>query len=534
MSREQVVIAGAGLSGLCAGAYLAREGFAPLILEKGSVCGGLVQGFSREGFYFDAGPRAIGDSGIIGPMLADLGIDVPMVRGLVSTGIEGEIVHHDDRSGIDAWLDSLNRLYPSRSKDLASLGKKIRTACAMARDLRKLPNPYFFNPLADPAYLFGKFIPWLPSFLSVALRTGLDRRPVESILDGITEDRSLKDAVCQHFFKGTPWHFALGYFENFQDYLYPLGGTGAFAKALEGFITERGGRIEYECEAAKILPAERTLFDSRGREYEWRELLWAADLCSLYGRLDMRGMHPARVGAVEREAQRYAAAQAGESVFTLFIAVDESPARFAEVSRGHFIHSLKRAGLGELHRSALADLKANFGSVGEGELSKWIEELCALNSYEISIPVLTDPSLAPPGKTGIVASILFDGELCEIAEKAGRLDELKEKTAECMLKNLDEGLYPGLRAKILFALPATPLSLEHRFNTRCGAITGWSLEEPAPVSASLLTVSGCASTSMPHVWKAGQWSYSPSGAPVAILTGRIAAGKIARKLRAVL
>lgn len=280
------------------------------------------------------------------------------------------------------------------------------------------------------------------------------------------------------------------------------------------------------------MPAGRTLFDSRGREYGYRELLWAADLCSLYSRLDMGGMHQARVRAVERTAKRYAAAKAGESVFSLFIAVDEFPARFAEVSRGHFIHNPKKDGLGELHRSALADLKANFASIGEGELSRWIEKLCALNSYEISIPVLKDPSLAPPGKTGIVASILFDGELCEIAEKTGRLDALKEKTAECMLKNLDEALYPGLRKKILFALPATPLSLERRFNTRCGAITGWSLEEPAPVCASLLTVSGSASTSIPHVWKAGQWSYSPSGAPVAILTGRIAAGKIARKLRA--
>jgi hypothetical protein len=30
-------------------------------------------------------------------------------------------------------------------------------------------------------------------------------------------------------------------------------------------------------------------------------------------------------------------------------------------------------------------------------------------------------------------------------------------------------------------------------------------------------------TTIPNVFKSGQWSYSPSGVPIAILTGRIAA-----------
>jgi len=37
--------------------------------------------------------------------------------------------------------------------------------------------------------------------------------------------------------------------------------------------------------------------------------------------------------------------------------------------------------------------------------------------------------------------------------------------------------------------------------------------------------------SIPDVYQAGQWSYSPSGLPIAILTGKLAADKIAKPLK---
>jgi len=37
-------------------------------------------------------------------------------------------------------------------------------------------------------------------------------------------------------------------------------------------------------------------------------------------------------------------------------------------------------------------------------------------------------------------------------------------------------------------------------------------------------------TPVPGVYQAGQWSYSPSGLPISILTGKLAADRIARDL----
>jgi len=218
----------------------------------------------------------------------------------------------------------------------------------------------------------------------------------------------------------------------------------------------------------------------------------------------------------------------GESAFTIFLGVNESLEYFQKISRGHFIYTPKSEGLGELHRSRLEELKNSFPRISRQELFNWLKDFCERNSYEISIPALKDRSLAPAGRTGLVISVLFDGSLWSLVEKAGWLDELKEKTRDFMLDALENSIYPGLRKKILFMETASPVTLMRMFNNACGAITGWSLEKRAPVPDSLTGIITAVKTAIPAVFKAGQWSYSPSGVPVAILTGKIAATAMAK------
>lgn len=530
MTDDAAVIVGAGLSGLVAGAYLARNGREPLILEKNPSCGGLVRSFEREGFVFDSGPRAIGDSGILGPMLEDLGISLPLRPSPVSLGVADEIVHFDGEDGLARWLAALQRLFPGSVKAIAGLEPLIRSACRMAETLKRLPNPVFKDPLKDPGYLLGRFLPWLPSFMGVALRTGGDRRSVESVLSSVSEDGSFNDMVSQHFFKGTPWHFALGYFENFRDYRYPAGGTGRLPDALARSILESGGRIETGREVREVRPEARLLIDSAGETHRYRELLWTADLRSLYARLNEDGLGAGMRRRIEGERRAFRTARPGESVLSLYLAVDEPPEFFSRIARGHFIYTPRKEGLGGLHRGRLEAIKAGFGSAGVGELRDWVVGLCEYSSYEISVPALRDPSLAPEGRTGLCVSLLCDGEFWELARARGLDAELRESASQAMLDVLERSIYPGLRSKLLFMIPATPLAIEKRVGSAAGAITGWSLEDPPPVPARLTRVFSSVHTAIPHVLKAGQWSYSPSGAPVAILTGRIAAGAMAKRL----
>jgi phytoene dehydrogenase-like protein len=528
MNRRKMVVVGAGISGLTAGAYLCRSGHEVLLLEKTQRCGGLVGSFQKEGFVFDTGPRAFGNAGILVPMLEDLGIRLPLVPGLVSTGIEGEVVHYDTRESVDGWVESLKRLFPGSTGDVDRIARRMRESCSIARVMNRMPNPFFKNPLGDPRYLLRELLPWLPSFLGALARTSLRGRAVEAALDGLTDNRSLKDMVCQHFFKGTPESFALGYFESFMDYGYPIGGTGQLPRVLEEKIRAGGGVIRTGREVVKILPAEMRLVDQQGEAYSYDRLLWAADLRSLHQRLDGLSFTPGVLRGIERERLSYDSARPGESAFTLFIGVDESPEYFRRVSRGHFIYTPMSAGLGDLRTTSLDALKRRFPGVSKQEVLTWLGRYCRASSYEISMPALKDPSLAPPGGTGLVISVLFDGQLWSLVEEAGWLSELRERTSGFMIDALERSIYPGLGRKALFVESATPVTLMRMFNTTGGAITGWSLEAKAPVPDSLTGIMAAVKTAVPRLFKAGQWSYSPSGVPIAILTGRIAAAAMER------
>jgi len=523
---KRVLIVGGGLAGLTAGAYLARAGFEATVLERNGRSGGLVGSFEREGFTFDAGPRAVGDAGILSAMLRDLGIDLPLLRGAVSTGIEDRIVHHDDPSGIREFCDSLRRLFPGSAAGVSGIERRIRQSCRMARVLTRVPNPAFKNPLSDPRYLFTRFIPWLPSFFAAVLYEYRHRRPVEKVLAGLGVEPALADMVCQHFFKGTPERFVFGYFENFLDYRYPLGGTGRLAEALERKYLELGGALRLETEAERIDVAARRVTDPGGRAYDYDALVWAADLKGLYRRLDWSGMGHRERKRIIRERDRFLAVPPGESVISVFLGVDESPEFFRNVSRGHFIYTPSRQGLGELRKEIPERLKAGFAGLDRDAFFSWLDSFIARNAFEISIPALKDPSLAPPERTGLAVSVLFDGEIARLAEGRGWLEELRERAAEGMIRALDSSVYPGLRDKILFRSVSTPLTIERRFLTEGGAITGWSLETRAPVPSSLPGAFDSVKTGIPGVWKAGQWSFSPSGVPIALLTGRIAASAV--------
>jgi len=529
--KKRVIVAGAGISGLTAGAYILRGGHELLILEKSAECGGLVNSFTKEGFLFDTGPRAIGNAGILTPMLADLGIDLPMVKGEVSTGIKDRIIHYETESGIDDFLLSLRHLFPECTRELRSIEKRIRSSTRMARILNRVPNPFLTDVFGDKGFFFKEFLPLMPGFLSAVARTSLAEESIETALASISANRSLNDMISQHFFKGTPASFAFGYFENFQDYQYPLGGTGRLPESLARFIRAEGGQILTNTEIVKIHPAEKKLVDQHGSEYPYDYLLWCADLRTLYGRMDAEGLSPNIQRSIEKEKRKYTSARTGESVFTMFLAVDEAPEAFGKISKGHFIYTPRIEGLGDLHRGTLDRIKSDFTKISKQEILQWLRDFCRYNSYEISIPALKDRSLAPQDKTGLVVSLLFDGELFRSVDQAGWYDEFKQEASECMLESLEESLYSGLRKKILFRETATPLTLMDRFNTTNGAITGWSLEERPPVPRSLLGITSAPSTAIPCVYKAGQWSYSPSGVPVAILTGRIAAGAILRTAR---
>jgi len=53
---KQIIVIGAGFSGLTAASYLAQAGHQVTVLEKNNILGGRARQFKADGFTFDMGP----------------------------------------------------------------------------------------------------------------------------------------------------------------------------------------------------------------------------------------------------------------------------------------------------------------------------------------------------------------------------------------------------------------------------------------------------------------------------------------------
>ncbi len=118
-----------------------------------------------------------------------------------------------------------------------------------------------------------------------------------------TQNQSLLDIIMQHFFHGTPAFFALSYLKLFLEYYYPRGGTGKFIEKLVSFIESHHGTINTETEIIAIEPDKHIVVDSRGRTYEYEKLIWAADLKSLYGKINLENIQDDRIKRSVKNAE---------------------------------------------------------------------------------------------------------------------------------------------------------------------------------------------------------------------------------------
>jgi len=525
-SGNRTIIVGGGISGLTAAVYLIRAGHDVLLLEKNKQCGGLLNSFNRDGFTFDAGARAILNAGIIRPMLNELEIDLDMVDSPVSIGIENEIINLDVETILDDYKQLLEKLYPESSKDIKMIISKIERIFKDMGILYGIDNPYFRDMKNDRSFLIKEVLPWMGKFMFALRRMNKNNEPVESYLERFTSNQSLIDIIAQHFFKKTPTAFALGYFYTYTDYKYPVGGTGKLPKALVQKINNLGGEIKTETEIIEVNPSEKTVRDKDGNTYSFDHLIWSADLKTLYRILNTNNLDDEVAREVSAKKELLLSKRGCESVYSIFVGVDMPLDTFKSISNGHLFYTPIKDGLSEVHKSELNSLIENFESVSKEQVMQWLDKYFLLTTYEISIPALRDPDLAPEGKTGLVVSTLFEYDLIKKVKEANWYDEFKTEVENRMLNTLSNAIYPGLKDSVLFTISSTPLNIESVAGSSEGAIVGWSNESPVPVVNELRKMGGSVKTPIPDVYQAGQWVYSPAGLPTAILTGWHAAQNV--------
>ncbi len=530
--NSKIIIAGGGISGLATAASLAKKGAKVLLIEKNEKTGGLVNSFIKDGFLFDGGVRAVENAGMIKPMLEELEIDLPLYKSDVSVGVENFVIGAERKESVDDYEQMLKKLYPESGKEVERVINVIRKYDKYMNVLFGNESPFFKDAKRDRTYWFTTFIVWIFRLIATTIAVLRMRMPVEDFLHRIIKNESLIDIIDQHFFRGTPAFFAMSYFSLYTDYYYPEGGVGKIPEKLEEKIITMGGEVLKNTLITRVNLKEKSITDANGVKYTYDKLIWAADLKYLYTIIDKEGLSRKILSGIDKEQERFLSKKGAESVFTVFMGVDQPPEIFRAISHGHFFYTPSKEGLGSLHREDLKKMLENWEHISKESILEWLERFCRLNTYEISIPVLNDPNAAPEGKTGIIASFLFDYELIKRIEKEGWYEEFKLAVEEKIPAVLSESIYPGLNKHIIFKFSASPLTLQKWSGSSEGAIVGWSFEEPVPLKSSILNMKDSVKTALPDVYKAGQWSASPAGIPTCILTSKLAADLVYRELSA--
>jgi len=523
------------MAGLTAAAYLSKAGLKVLLCDKEKQTGGLVNSFEYKGFVFDGGIRAIEDSGIVSSMLKQLGLRVEFLPNPVSVGIGQDVIMVSSKESLGAYQELLDKYFPDNQQDIAGIIQEIAKVMGYMDVLYSIDNPMFLDLKHNPKYVFRTILPWALKYLLTAPKIAQLGKPVDEHLAKFSTNQALLDIIAQHFFQKTPAFFALSYFSLYLDYRYPRGGTGALPKALEQFILGSGGEIRRETEITGVDPALNQATDARGNVYQYKKLVWAADLKTLYRVADLASLTDSKViSGIETRKQVLAGKVGGDSVLTLYLTVELEAAHFAQISSPHFFYTPSIAGLSQVSLDELRTVgpKIPAGFVDDRpRIEDWLGRFLDYTTYEISYPALRDAYLAPAGKTGLIISSLFDYPLTKHIEAMGWYDEFKKLMADRMIEVLDASIYPGLKAALIDSFTSTPLTLARISGNSDGAITGWAFTNDfIPAVNSLPRVASSVLTPIPNTYQAGQWTYSPSGLPISILTGKLAADKVLKDL----
>jgi phytoene dehydrogenase-like protein len=531
--KYDAVVVGGGIAGLTSAAYIAKSGKSVVLFEKQPKTGGLVQTFQRNGVYFDTGLRSIENSGIVFPMLKQLGIDIEFKKVTVSVGIEDKVIKVIDSNSIAEYEDFLKSFYPDNSRDISAIIKEIKKIMGYMDVLYGIDNPALMDFAKNKKYLFGELLPWLFRFLFTMRRINKLYEPVEDYLKRLTNNQALIDIIAQHFFKNTPTSFALSYFSLYLDYHYPKGGTGTVAEKVTNFITERGGAINTGVSVTSINPEQKYIIDSKGNRIDYSNLIWASDLKQLYNVIPTEDLNNKElIKRIEQKRIELKPLKGGDSVFTVYLTVDEKKEYFEEICTGHFFYTPDKRGLSTVSTNDIDEfLNSKEIQPDNNELKNKVKdyllEYFRFNTFEIAIPVLRDSALASPGKVGLEVSLFLDYELDRRIEGFGWTKELRDYMEIITIDILNETIFPGIKDKVANRFSSSPLTIERLTGNSHGALTGWAFTNPfVPAVNQMLKVNNSVKTILPSVFQAGQWTYSPSGFPMSIVTGKLAADRV--------
>lgn len=506
MNRSvEAVVIGGGLAGLTAASYIAKSGIKTVLVESSEQVGGYMGSFEREGVVFDYGIRAIENSGIVKPLLEDLGIakEVPFLPNTVGQNVVDSLYTISNIDESMAYIDGLATLFPHQKDELEIIKELIRKSIKDTSSLYGSENPLFSKGLSR-AYKSLSFIIKNYKLMKELSNPDSDLRvPMEEFFKRYLSDEKLIAVLTGEFFENSPSYFVLSYHRLFFEYMYPKGGMKAIPSALSKVIKKYKGDIYTKTKVERITgdgPFKIILEDKS--IIKAKRIVIASD-----------PTHFSAITGVKKGSFR-----PGESVFTLFVTLKAPVREIAPHNIGHLFH------MNDINHTPLDAKNAS------------LKDFANFSNIEISIPSVRDPSLSPKDKTGIIMSapMFAKTDTYDWLNSTGEeYEKMKKEVIEGFLMSVST-LIPQLKDKknILYLSSVTPKDYQEMTQNSGGSITGWGYtNEKSPSETSFFNIGQSIKTKVDGIYRCGQWTFSPTGAPVSIMTGRLAADALIASLK---
>ncbi|PSR18919.1 NAD(P)/FAD-dependent oxidoreductase [filamentous cyanobacterium CCP3] len=471
-----IIIIGAGISGLAAGCYAQMNGYRSQIFEASDLPGGLCSSRSHQGYTFDGGIHYIFGTGA-GQPFYQLWQELGAVQGLEFVnqtefmqirGSQGDLLRvHSQPDELQAHLLSLA---PEDAKLIEGFCIGVRKFKAF--DLSMLQQkPKSLMTATDWARLGKQVLPFmgvLGKWSQLSLRD----------LAGQAKNPFLR-AAMPHMFAWPDVPVMVGmsllaYLDN-GNAGFPVGGAIAFAHAIEQRYLDLGGEIHYSAPVAQILVGDDRAAGIRLENQE------------------------------ELRAERVISACDGRRTIFDLLKGEYSNRRIEKLYDGHMpIHSQLQVLLG-------VDMDLSQQPPWVTHLLEEPVAIAGQNHSEIGVKHYGfDPSLAPPGKS--VVSLMLTTH-----HRDWQTSDNPSRDAESLIDRM-ELFYPGLRAATECMSVTTPLSLERATGNWQGASSGWLLTKdtlPLMIKGVPKRLPG-----LEHFYMVSQWTEPGGSLPIVALSGR--------------
>ena len=471
-------IIGGGVAGLIAGCYARMNGYETDIFESHSLPGGLCTSWKK------------GDDYTIDGCIQWLVGTAPhsgFHKGWMELGaLQGRtIIDHEDfltfedangrRLHLYSDVDRLESHLLDFSPEDSSL---IKAMCVDIRLLAKIDAKKWEwkDLLLVPLHLWNlstAFLIKTPSFA---------RKFKDPFLREVFDLSGMERFPVGILFLTLAWH-------HNRNGGYPIGGSLAFAKAIEERYRNLGGRIHYLSKVEKILERERRAVGVKlhdGREYYFDRVLSAAD-----GHLVFEHLLGGRYNH-EKLYRRFLELEPFKSMVMVNFGVRRD---FSQ--EPHFLN---------------IPLKEPLIVAGE------FQERIAIRHYAY------DPTLAPAGRT--IVQVGFAGGYDywkKLHEDRVLYDAEKHALAQKVLALLEER-YPGITSQVEMTDVATPVTFERYTHNWRGSIEGWLPDLKSMVSPLPKTLKD-----LKGLYFAGQWVMPGGGLPTCLMTGKGIIQKICKE-----